>query len=77
MTSKLIDSEELGNESFPVLCRDKETGMIVLFTSKKTGVVLVSKDPDLPIGYYSENCTDYDDNNTWERLSSATIRITT
>lgn len=59
--------------NFPVYRRSKNNGIIVRFTYRYEGEVLMSDDPRQPIGDISTLWADCDDESVWEKIPTATI----
>ena len=68
--SVLVESSRSKNKDnilYPILARDRYWGMIVMFTSETTLIVLDPNLSDHNIGDYKENCSDFRQD-TWEIL---------
>ncbi len=75
MKFKLIKaSKKSEKNNYPLLAKDKDSSMIVLFTDRTTGMVLNSN-PDIlyPIGMYAEDWDEVLDTIHWEVLPKGTV----
>jgi len=82
MKSKIIEQNKKDDITFPQLYKDVAAerlghNVVVLFTNKKSGVIVFSSDDASSIGYQSDMWIPCSDETSWRRLSTGSQIILT
>lgn len=72
MKSKVIFTKAEQELRFPALYQHTACALVVLFTNRYTGTVVVSSDQMTPVGFYTNDWYHCDESTEWIRLPDGT-----